>query len=364
MNRLEMITAPLLSWFDRNARVLPWRENPTPYRVWISEIMLQQTRVEAVKPYYERFLAALPDVHALSACPQDRLLKLWEGLGYYNRARNLQKAAQILEQQYGGEMPEDYEKILSLPGIGSYTAGAVASIAYGIPVPAVDGNVMRVLARFTLLEEDVLKTSVKRNMEEMLKAVMPKDRPGAFNQALMELGAIVCVPNGPARCENCPLASKCLAHLQNRTDVIPVKTPKKARRVENRTVFVITDGKSFAVRKRPENGLLAGLYELPNTEEFLNKDQALALTAGWGLRPIQIHSLKSAKHIFSHVEWHMAGYAVYVEKTLSDCLNPELFFVEPFQTEEKYPIPAAFSAYMEYVHTRLGQERQESETLL
>lgn len=183
---LEQIVTPLLSWYDKHARVLPWREDTAAYRVWVSEIMLQQTRVEAVKPFFERFIKALPDVQALSEAPEDELLKLWEGLGYYNRVRNMQKAARVIVSEYGGDFPADYEKLLSLPGLGHYTAGAVSSIAFGIPMPAVDGNVLRVLSRVTASYEDVLKQSVKTAMEAEVKKIIPANRAGDFNQALIE----------------------------------------------------------------------------------------------------------------------------------------------------------------------------------
>ena len=213
---LEQIVTPLLSWYDKHARVLPWREDTAAYRVWVSEIMLQQTRVEAVKPFFERFIKALPDVQALSEAPEDELLKLWEGLGYYNRVRNMQKAARVIVSEYGGDFPADYEKLLSLPGLGHYTAGAVSSIAFGIPMPAVDGNVLRVLSRVTASYEDVLKQSVKTAMEAEVKKIIPVDRAGDFNQALIEIGAIVCVPNGKAKCEICPLAFLCEAYRRKK----------------------------------------------------------------------------------------------------------------------------------------------------
>lgn len=353
---LERIREPLLSWFDRNARILPWRENPDAYRVWISEIMLQQTRVEAVRPFYERFLKALPDVFALAACPQEQLLKLWEGLGYYNRARNLQAAAKILAEEYNGVFPRDYEKILALPGIGPYTAGAVASIACGIPVPAVDGNVLRVIARVTADEGDVLKASVKRRVEEEVRKILPKDRPGDFNQALMELGAIVCVPNGPAKCGECPLGNLCLGRMRGLTSRLPVKASKKPRKVQERTVFVISDGQRAAIHKRPEKGLLAGLYELPNLLGRLDRGQALEKVESWGLKALSIQPLPEAKHIFSHVEWHMTGYAVLID-VQREKIKENFLFVEPERTEREYPVPAAFAAYMEYLNVRLGQER-------
>ena len=326
---LEQIVEPLLGWFGEHARILPWREQPQPYRVWVSEIMLQQTRVEAVKPFFERFTQALPDVRSLAECPEDKLLKLWEGLGYYNRVRNMQKAAQNMVEFYDGEMPADYEKLLGLPGIGPYTAGAVASIAFEIPVPAVDGNVLRVITRITQNDGDILKQSVKRQVEEELLAVMPKGRSGAFNQALMELGATVCVPNGAPKCEECPLSGVCLAH-QNRA----------------------------AIRKRPAKGLLAGLYELPNLSGWLSQDEVLDWLKQEGLSPIRIRRLSDAKHIFSHIEWHMTGYVVLVEE-LENYSGKDMLFIEPKRTEEEYPIPAAFSAYTAYLQIRLGQEKYD-----
>ena len=307
---LEQIVEPLLGWFGEHARILPWREQPQPYRVWVSEIMLQQTRVEAVKPFFERFTQALPDVRSLAECPEDKLLKLWEGLGYYNRVRNMQKAAQNMVEFYDGEMPADYEKLLGLPGIGPYTAGAVASIAFEIPVPAVDGNVLRVITRITQNDGDILKQSVKRQVEEELLAVMPKGRSGAFNQALMELGATVCVPNGAPKCEECPLSGVCLAHQNGKEMDYPKKAQKKPRKIEKKTVLVIRDGSRAAIRKRPAKGLLAGLYELPGVDGHLTMEEAIEYSKKIGLTPVRVKEAGEAKHVFSHVEWHMIGYQI------------------------------------------------------
>lgn len=231
---LSEITFPLLTWYKSQARALPWREEPTPYRVWISEIMLQQTRVEAVRPYFERFITALPDLQALAICPEERLLKLWEGLGYYNRARNLQKTAQIVLAEYQGPLPADFEQLLQLPGIGRYTAGAIASIAYGQKAAAVDGNVLRVITRLITCPEDILKDRTKRAVEAALLTIMPEGAAaGAFNQALMELGATVCLPRGTALCPRCPLHRLCLASAEDCIADFPKKTPSKARRIEN-----------------------------------------------------------------------------------------------------------------------------------
>ena len=353
--RLKEMGSPLLSWFAGNARKLPWRDDPTAYHVWVSEIMLQQTRVEAVKPFYARFIGTLPDVKALAGCPEDQLLKLWEGLGYYNRVRNMQKAAQIAVESYDGKMPTDYGTLLSLPGIGSYTAGAVASIAGGQAVPAVDGNVLRVISRICGSEADIAKQSVKRGMEETLLEVIPADAPGSFNQALMELGATVCLPNGAPECSRCPVLHLCMAGKNGSWDHIPVKAAKKPRRVEQRTVLVIRDSEHAAVRRRPKKGLLAGLYELPNTEGHLTQEQALKETASFGFSPIRIRPLEDAKHIFSHVEWQMKGYLVLVEE--QEEAGGGILFVEPERTERDYPIPAAFAAYAKYLKIRLGQEK-------
>lgn len=355
---LKEIVMPLLSWYDTHARILPWREDNHPYRVWVSEIMLQQTRVEAVKPFFERFIKALPDVQALADCPEDELLKLWEGLGYYNRVRNMQKAAKILVEEYGGSFPADYEKLLALPGIGHYTAGAIASIAFGISMPAVDGNVLRVLSRVKASYEDILKQSVKTKMEEEVQEIIPADRAGDFNQALIEIGAIVCVPNGKAKCEECPLAFCCKARQQGIVDELPKKKSKKERRIEEKTVLLLKEGTRVGIRKRPSKGLLAGLYELPNLEGHLAEEEVLYQLKDWGLSVLRILPLSEEKHIFSHVEWRMKAYAVSLEET-EQMESHGLLFIEAKETEEKYPIPAAFSAYVKYMDIMLGQEKYE-----
>ncbi|MDD3794503.1 MAG: A/G-specific adenine glycosylase [Lachnospiraceae bacterium] len=355
---LESITEPLICWFQKNARVLPWRERPLPYYVWISEIMLQQTRVEAVKPYFNRFIQALPRVQDLAECPEDRLLKLWEGLGYYNRVRNMQKAAQVLIEEYDGVLPADYEKLLKLPGIGRYTAGAVASIAYGIPVPAVDGNVLRVISRIIENDQDITKQSVKDEIEAMLLAVEPKECPGTFNQSLMELGAVVCLPNGAPLCDRCPVRELCQARIHEKLDVIPKKKEKQKRRIEEKTVLVIRDGFHTVIQKRPSTGLLAGLYELPNLAGHLSREEVLQYLKEQNFLPVRIQPLKEARHIFSHVEWRMTGYMVLVEEMEQS--ESGMLVIEPERTEEEYPIPAAFSAYARYLQIKLGQEKYES----
>lgn len=358
---LTQITEPLQNWFVASARVLPWRDHPSAYNVWISEIMLQQTRVEAVKPYFERFITELPDVQALADCPEERYLKLWEGLGYYNRVRNLNAAARQIVEEYGGVIPDSYQELLKLKGIGSYTAGAIASIAYNQPVPAVDGNVLRVISRVCADDSDIMKQSVRNHMQNCLQRLMDEQKdcliPKMFNQGLMELGAMVCVPNGAPHCEECPWKSFCRARLQNRIEELPVKTKKAKRRMEEKTVFVLRDGEKVALHKRPSQGLLAGLYELPNCEGRLSRKEALQYIESLGYRPIRIVPLVDAKHIFSHVEWHMKGYAVLIEEPGKELESDErmqreqqqknsgFVFVEASDAREHYAVPSAFSAY-------------------
>ncbi len=355
--QMKETVQPLVEWFRENQRDLPWRKRMDAYRVWISEIMLQQTRVEAVKPYYERFLKELPDVKALAEVPEDRLLKLWEGLGYYNRARNLKEAACQIMEKYGGRFPETYEEIRGLKGIGNYTAGAVSSFVYGVRKPAVDGNVLRVVTRITADWSDITKAGTRTKVEREVEEVIPAEATGDFNQSLIELGAIVCVPNGEPKCGICPVSGICLAHAQGRETEFPVKAKKKERRIEKRTILVFRDNEKAAVRKRPDTGLLAGLYEFPGTEGHLKQPEVVRYAKSLGLMPIRVKKLGNAKHIFSHVEWHMVGYEVIVdelEKNMKDqegrkdqgAAPGEIIFAELRELKEHYPMPSAFEAYM------------------
>lgn len=354
--KLDILVQPLLDWFLAHARVLPWREDATPYKVWISEIMLQQTRVEAVKPYFLQFTEELPTVKDLAECDEERLLKLWEGLGYYNRVRNMQLAAKQVMTDYDGIIPSDDTELLKLKGIGHYTAGAIASIAYGKAVPAVDGNVLRVISRVTGDDRDIMKQSVRHNMSEELKKVIPIDAPGAFNQALMELGAVVCVPNGEPKCEECPWKDVCVAKREGLIQSLPVKTRALKRRIEERTVLLIRDGEKIVIRKRPSKGLLAGMYEFPNEVGYMNEREVLSYVKGMKLTPLRVESLMDAKHIFSHVEWHMKGYMIRVEALMEG--ETDLLFAEAGDFKENYPMPSAFAAYTEYLNIRF--KRAES----
>ena len=355
---INNISAPLLAWYDLDHRTLPWRENKTAYRVWVSEIMLQQTRVEAVKPYYARFMEAFPDETALAEAQDEILLKYWEGLGYYSRVRNMKRTAVIVQEKYRGKLPDTYEKLLELPGIGRYTAGAIASIAYNRPVPAVDGNVLRILSRLRMDDSNISLDQVKKRVELELRSIIPQDRPGDFNQAMMELGATVCIPNGQAKCENCPWSGFCVAKLHQCIMEYPKKAEKKKRIIEKKTILILKDGEKVAIHKRPSKGLLAGMYELPMFEGHLKENEVLTRLKFMGWEVLRIQELLSSKHIFSHKEWHMLGYSIRVDELQKNIENKEQYiFVNPKETEEKYPIPAAFSAYAKYLNIKLGNDK-------
>ena len=338
-NQLANIVRPLLRWYAENARTLPWRDEPTPYRVWVSEIMLQQTRVEAVKPYFERFTAELPDIAALAGAPEEQLLKLWEGLGYYSRVRNLQKAARAVMENFGGVLPKTPEELLRLPGIGEYTAGAIASIAYGQPAPAVDGNVLRVIARVTADRSNISETAVKREFAGRLKEIYPKEQAGAFTQSLMELGATVCLPNAEPKCGECPLSPLCAAHAQGTERELPVKSAKKERKIEERTVFLILHEGKAALQKRPKKGLLAGLWEFPNVLGKLSPQESEKWLKTLGVAAKKIEPAAPSKHIFSHIEWHMTNYLV-TAAAVSE--TAPFLWAGRRELAETYAIPAAF----------------------
>ena len=344
--KLKFIVQPLLKWYGENKRDLPWRHDPTPYRVWISEIMLQQTRVDPVIPYYRRFLESLPNVESLAIVPEDRLMKLWEGLGYYSRARNLQKAAKLIVE--AGAFPTDFESWKALPGIGDYTAGAICSIALGLPTPAVDGNVLRVLSRVLGSYEDIAQPLVKKTFTAALKEVYPLKYTSEFTQSLMELGAIICLPNGAPLCSKCPLQDQCVAFNQSLTDFIPVKSEKKKRKIENKTVLLLRCGNKIALSRRPEKGLLAKLWEFPNLPGHLTK--SVLLNELNSLNPLKIKPLTST-HIFTHIEWHMIGYEVNVA-SMGDCYE----WVEINDVLHQKAIPSAFRCYVEHLKAMRYEE--------
>ena len=332
----------LLPWYGKNRRALPWRETGEPYHIWLSEIMLQQTRVEAVKGYYARFLEALPTIAALASCDDEQLYKLWEGLGYYSRVRNLKKAAQVIMERWEGRFPEDYDQILALPGIGEYTAGAVSSIAFGQPRAAVDGNVLRVNARLRNDREAVDLPACKKRVQRELEAVYPKEAAGAFTQALMELGATVCVPNGEPKCGVCPCAAICRGRELWRE--LPVKSPKRAKRQEDRTVFLLRWGDRYALEKRRERGLLAGLWQFPNVTGLLGEEQALAWAKEHALAPRELERQVNRHHIFTHIRWDMRGYFLRV-----DSPGEGFTWLTLREIDEQAALPTAFRQFREEI---------------
>ncbi len=340
MDRVGELIAVLPGWFAENARALPWRRDREPYRVWLSEIMLQQTRVEAVKGYYARFLAAVPDIPALAAADPELLHKLWEGLGYYSRVRNLQRAARVIMEQHGGVFPREYEAVRALPGVGDYTAGAICSICFDLPTPAVDGNVLRVLTRLSADNRCVDEPAVKRELRARLAEAYPAAGAGTLTQALMELGATVCVPNGEPRCAACPAAAFCAAREAGSWQDYPVRAKKRERRVEKRTVLVLDCAGALALRKRGPSGLLAGLWEFPNVPGWLSAQEALDLAARWGLRPRGVEQQRTRTHIFTHIQWEQRCFYIPCAERADG-----FTWADPEQLDGSYALPTAFKMF-------------------
>ena len=330
----------LLPWYDAGHRDLPWRGDNDPYHIWVSEIMLQQTRVEVVKGYYARFLQALPTISALAECDDELLHKLWEGLGYYNRVRNMKKAAREIMDKHNGIFPKSFEQVLALPGIGAYTAGAICSIAFHKPTPAVDGNVLRVISRITDDDTPIDLPAYKNTIQQNLAEIYP-DRAGDFTQALMELGATVCGPNRQPDCENCPCKKFCLGFQRKTANDLPVKLPKRQRKIEEKTVFILSCEGKYAIEKRDDKGLLANLWQLPNVPGKLDTQAVLEYVERFGLKPKEIYMQVERKHIFTHIEWHMRG--VYVE--IADCAGDFLWTSEG-DTRQAFALPTAFRLFL------------------
>ncbi len=341
----------LCAWYRKNKRQLPWRDTGDPYDVWLSEIMLQQTRIEAVRDKFIDFRKELPDIASLAACDDDRLMRLWEGLGYYSRARNLKKCAQAVMEKHGGKLPDTKEELLKLPGIGPYTAGAIASIAYEKPEPAVDGNVLRILARIAGCRDDIREESTKMNLAEMLdEAYAPDVNASDLTQALMELGQTVCVPNGVPKCDVCPWSSFCNAHLNNETAQIPYRSRLKERKIEQRTLLVIRDGNRFLLHKRSAKGLLAGLYEFYGLNGWLSEKEILSAVSDLGFTPLRIHPLPESKHIFTHLEWHMKAYEIMCEEC--SVLPDDSFLLAEKKELQFLAVPSAFRTYTDWYSLR------------
>lgn len=330
MSTLFDMVEPLLAWYEKERRILPWREDPTPYHVWVSEIMLQQTRVEAVIDYYHRFLARFPDVKTLARADLDEVLAYWQGLGYYRRCEMMYKTAKIIADTYDGEIPGDFKTLLSLPGVGRYTAAAMMSISFLQPYPAVDGNVLRVVMRLTDCDDCIDEDKVRLRIEKELQAVMPLQQTSAFTQALMDLGATVCLPNGEPKCEECPLVKICRgkAHAAS----LPVRKAKKQRRKEERTVFILCFHDEVAIKKRPAKGLLAKMWEFPNVMGTFSPEDVLSRYQG------ELTALGNAKHIFTHIEWELTGYRMEITKKPDD---DSLIWIKKEEIAS-YAIPSAF----------------------
>ena len=342
----------LTDWYTENKRSLPWRDTGNPYDVWISEIMLQQTRIEAVREKFILFRKELPDTASLASCDDDRLMRLWEGLGYYSRARNLKKCAVVLQEQYDGRLPADYHALLSLPGIGSYTAGAVGSIAFNLPVPAVDGNVMRVIARYLGITDDIRRNETKKTVTEAIQDVYDAGRisPSSFSQGLMELGQCVCVPGPKPKCSVCPLQETCTAFREKSFGRIPYRSPLKKRRKTDRTILVIRDADHFLLHRRPPEGLLAGLYEFCGTDGHLSRKQALQEAERMGFLPIRIKPLPDSVHIFTHLEWHMKAYEILCGEIRE--VPDENYLLLNKKELQSYAVPSAFRTYVSWYELR------------
>ncbi|MBO4871899.1 MAG: A/G-specific adenine glycosylase [Lachnospiraceae bacterium] len=336
--------APLLTeWFARKGRPLPWRGTKDPYRILVSETMLQQTRIETVLRYFDRFTARFPDLKSLAESDEEEVLKLWEGLGYYSRARNLKKAAERCVVEYGGRLPQTAAELKKLPGVGEYTAGAVASLAFGEAVPAVDGNVLRILARFFADERDVTEPAVKKEAAALLKEVLSGlPGPGLFNEALMELGEVCCVPNGRPFCRGCPWKEACLAVRRGLEEDLPLRGAPKPRRIEKKTVLLLGCGGKTALEKRPEKGLLAGLYGFPLLDGWLERADIRAFLESYGAGRAPIREAGEAVHIFTHVEWHMKAFRIETETPL-----PGYRYAAREDLKDRFALPSAFKYFAE-----------------
>ena len=338
MEPISRLPERLLPWYQAHHRNLPWRQDRDPYHVWVSEIMLQQTRVEAVKGYYARFLTRLPTIADLAAVPEPELLKLWEGLGYYTRARNLKKAAGVIMTEHHGRFPRDYAAIRSLPGIGDYTAGAISSICFDEKTPAVDGNVLRVITRISDDHRCIDDPKLRRAITASLREIYPQEA-GAFTQSLMELGATVCLPNGAPLCQECPMRGDCLARQRDTISELPVRKPKKPRRQEDMAVFLLSCGDKIALERRPDTGLLAGLYQFPHLPGYLSPEEIIEAAENWGLQPEFLEKLVSRTHIFTHIQWNMQGARLHCTVEA-----PQFLWVD--RSARDHALPTAFRQFL------------------
>lgn len=341
---LSYACSDIIEWYAQNRRDFPWRNDPSPYKVWISEVMLQQTRIETVLPYYRRFMAELPTIRSLSEVDEDRLLKLWQGLGYYSRAKNLRRAARMLMRDYDGFLPRSAKELRKLPGIGDYTAGAIASIAFQLPEPAVDGNVLRVVSRLLASYDDVTLPSTKARITELLRDVYPNGENAALlTEGIMELGETVCIPGEKPKCRLCPARGECVAHEKRIQERLPIRKDALPRRTEEKTILLLHYEKRFALHRRGK-GLLADMWEIPSYDGNLSESDVTEKLAAEGIGVRSITPICNAKHLFSHVEWYMTGYRV-------ECANrsERLIWETPENIRTLYAIPSAYRKYLKYL---------------
>lgn len=332
----------IVKWYQENRRELPWRGDLDPYHVWVSEIMLQQTRIEAVLSYYDRFMRSLPTIQDLANVEEEKLLKLWEGLGYYNRARNLKRAALQIMEKYHGIFPSTYEEILSLPGIGEYTASAIGSICFSLPEVTIDGNVLRVYTRVFEDSRIIDFEKERKKIRAHLMEIAPK-KVGYFNEGLMELGETICLPNGMPKCEICPLKDLCLSRKHGTVLEYPHRLPKKEKKIEHRTVFIFFSQDHFLIEKREEIGVLHGLWQFPNTNQLLTKEDALEYCKLKGLSKVKIEEGISYTHIFTHKKWIMNSY--FIEIQACDLKKFSGIFVTEEDLVDMYSLPSAFQPF-------------------
>lgn len=344
----------LINWFKLNERKLPWRNPITPYTVWISEIMLQQTRIHAVIPKFLTFVQELPDIESLANCNDDKLMKLWEGLGYYSRARNLKKCANDLIQDYNGEFPHTKKELIKLPGIGDYTAGAIATTCFEEKVSAIDGNVLRVLARYFGYTKDIRSKETLTYFDQMiLSSLTDVDSKDVryFTQGLMEIGETICVPKGEPSCSTCPFHMHCVALKENTITTIPYRSKLKERKIIDKTVFIIRNKDHYLIHKRDSTGLLANLYEFPNIDQVLSKEETLQYLEKYPINIINIKESIIAKHVFTHIEWHMHGYEIEIDELHQSLFGNNYYFLSKEELA-KISIPSAFQAYLKHYHLR------------
>lgn len=340
---MKRYTETIIKWYQKNKRELPWRKDTNPYHIWVSEIMLQQTRIEAVIEYYHHFLEKIPDIETLSIIEDEVLLKLWEGLGYYNRARNLKIAAIQIMKDYQGKFPTKYIEIIKLKGIGEYTASAISSICYNEPQVTVDGNVLRVFTRFYNDTRNIDDLKTKKSIREFLQQIIPKES-GDFNQGLMEIGEVICIPNGVPKCSICPLQKDCLAYQNNTYQELPIRKEKIKKKEENYTILLFQYQDEYAIYQRKEESLLNNLWAFPHLEGFLTLKKLKSYLQEQKIEYQQIQQGIQSTHIFTHKKWNMISYQIKI--TTKNKL-PQYTWKKLSEIKKEYPIPTAYKSFLE-----------------